>query len=323
MGADASGGLGRGSRAHPAAVFRRDRPHGPPGDRQRERRGTRPVPRAGAAGSPPPRGPAAGPGPVRRSRPGRRPPVRGRAAGDRAGPTVPLYSAASRGVGRPFDKAAAAVHRRPLQPPPRPPKGRGRGRSGTSLRAARPRRVRTAGAARRPHRGGWPPRGGWGRLSTAHLPSTRASAAYGPPPPQPRTRPWRGAQNRGRGVACVNRSCGKAAGGTPPAALSAAHWRISEPQLRKVRHFALGCCVQALGLQAVVSRKRGFLSVVVRVIPANSGLKLDVARVKQVREVVGFWPVRGPRPRRTKLTACDSFDGVDVAGRECVGADGA
>jgi len=81
----ASGGLGRGSRAHPAAVFRRDRPHGPPGERQSERRGTRPVPRAGAAGSPPPRGPAAGPGPVRRSRAARRPPVRGRAAGVRAG----------------------------------------------------------------------------------------------------------------------------------------------------------------------------------------------------------------------------------------------
>jgi len=87
--------------------------------------------------------------------------------------------------------------------------------------------------------------------------------------------------------------------------------------------FVLGRCWPPFGLQAVVSRKRGFLSVVVRVIPANSGLKLDVARVKQVREVVGLWPVSGPRPRRTKLAAGDALDGVDVAGRECVGADGA
>ena len=85
--------------------------------------------------------------------------------------------------------------------------------------------------------------------------------------------------------------------------------------------FVPGRCWPPFGLQAVVPGERGFLSVVVRVIPANSGLKLDVARVKQVREVVGLWPVSGPRPRRTKLAAGDALDGVDVAGRECVGAD--
>ena len=208
MGADASGGLGRGPRAHPAAVLRRDRPHGPPGDRQRERRGTRPVLRAGAAGSPPPRGPAAGPGPVRRSRPGRLPPVRGRAAGAGAGPTVPLYSAASRGVGRPFDKAAAAVHRRPLQPPPRPPEGRGRGRSGIPSPAAMPPGGLAVGALRPPDGGGSDER--W-RAQDARPggPQGRSS-----PPPREDGGPTRvswGGRRGGRGVvppeAGMRRAC--------------------------------------------------------------------------------------------------------------------
>ena len=108
-----------------------------------------------------------------------------------------------------------------------------------------------------------------------------------------------------------------------PAVLSAAHWRISEPQLRKVRQIVLGCCVPPLGFHPFVARKRGFLSVVVRMVPANSGLEFEVARVKQVREVVGFGPVRGPRPRRTKLAAGNAHDGVDVSRCEGIGADGA
>ena len=274
-------------------------------------RRARPVAVGGPGGTPPggpsseaPRGATGRRSGGRSSRPGRRPPG--------VGPQPVLRL-----------RRAAAVLRRPFQPPRSPPKGRSRGRSGTSLRAARPRRVRAAGADRRPHRGGKPPRRGWGRLSTAHLPSTRASAAYGPPPPHPRTRGGRGAQNRGRGVACVNRSCRNGAGGTPPAPLSAAHWRISEPQLRKVRQVALGCCVQPLGLNSLMSGECGLLPVVVRMIPANSCLELQISCLEEVREVVGFRPVVDARPRSAKLAAGDALDGVDVAWRECVGADGA
>ena len=234
---------------------------------------------AGGAGQP---GPTGGPRPGQ-PRPGEPP---------RAAP--PRRRAAARYSGH---RRHAAVFSRRFQPPRRPPKGRSRGRSGTSLRAARPRRVRTAGADRRPHRGGKPPRRGWGRLSTAPFPWSRSSAAYGPPPPHPGPRPWRGAQNRGRGVACVNRSCRNGAGGIPPAPLSAAHWRISEPQLRKVRQVALGCCVQPLGLNSLMSGECGFLPVVVRMIPANSCLELQISCLEEVREVVGFGPVARPGPR--------------------------
>ena len=80
---------------------------------------------------------------------------------------------------------------------------------------------------------------------------------------------------------------------------------------------------EAFAFKSLVPLKSGLLPVVVWMVPANSGLEFQVARVKQVREVVRFGPVVRPGSRCTHLAAGDSLDGVDVAGAECVGADGA